>query len=312
MIVQCKKCNSKFKFDESKLKEKGIKVKCSVCSNIFRVYPENKEAIKEPEIPPEIETEEVASKEEEIKEEKEPVEEVMLDQEQEEDQEFKPISVEELSWKEEEKEAEEVEKEPEEEIEEEEEITDEIVSTEPEKKSNLPWIIGIVAILIVFILGGAVIFFMPDILPDSLSFLKITSQKQQTEDPGVALLSFGGVKGTFIQTNEGKKRFIIQGEVINRYPHPRSHIMVMGSILDSKGRTVRKLRVYAGNTFTEAQLKSLSLGEILKICRNPGGLRGSNINVKPRGRVPFMIVFEDLPDDMSEFAVEGVSSKRGK
>lgn len=43
MIIQCDKCQSKFKLDDSKVTEKGVKVKCKKCQNIFTVYPEKKE-----------------------------------------------------------------------------------------------------------------------------------------------------------------------------------------------------------------------------------------------------------------------------
>ncbi len=315
MIIQCKKCRSKFNLDESKVKDKGIKVKCSVCGNTFRVYPEPEEALKETEKSLEPEAKEQFAPEHEGGEgDQEPVEEIMLDEEQKEEQEQEPeqmISVEELSWKEDEVSVEEVEEGEIPSTEESMESIEEATYPESGSKSNLLWIIGIAFIVLIFVGGGAVMLFMPDLIPDSLSFLKIT-KRELPEDPGVALLSFSSVKGTFIQTDNGKQRFIIQGYVINKYRHPRSYIMVMGSILDSKGRTVRAMKVYAGNTFKEKELKSLPLGEILKSLRRRSGKGGSNVNIKPGARVPFMIVFEDLPEDMSEFAVEGVRSIRGK
>jgi len=39
MIVQCDACNAKFKLDESKVKDKGVKVRCTKCQNIFTVMP---------------------------------------------------------------------------------------------------------------------------------------------------------------------------------------------------------------------------------------------------------------------------------
>ena len=39
MIIQCEKCQTKFNIDESKLKEQGSKVRCSLCKHTFVVYP---------------------------------------------------------------------------------------------------------------------------------------------------------------------------------------------------------------------------------------------------------------------------------
>jgi predicted Zn finger-like uncharacterized protein len=41
MIVQCDQCNSKFRVDDSKVKEGGVKVRCSKCKNIFVVQAES-------------------------------------------------------------------------------------------------------------------------------------------------------------------------------------------------------------------------------------------------------------------------------
>ena len=40
MIVQCDQCNAKFRLDDSKVKEGGVKVRCSKCKNIFIVQSE--------------------------------------------------------------------------------------------------------------------------------------------------------------------------------------------------------------------------------------------------------------------------------
>lgn len=40
MIVQCDSCQAKFRIDDSKVTEKGVKVKCTKCQNTFVVKPE--------------------------------------------------------------------------------------------------------------------------------------------------------------------------------------------------------------------------------------------------------------------------------
>jgi predicted Zn finger-like uncharacterized protein len=39
MIIQCDKCETKFKLDDSAIKGKGVKVKCTKCQNVFVVMP---------------------------------------------------------------------------------------------------------------------------------------------------------------------------------------------------------------------------------------------------------------------------------
>ena len=70
--------------------------------------------------------------------------------------------------------------------------------------------------------------------------------------------------------------------------------------------------VYAGNYFSEEQLKEMSLEEISKELKNRYGKGRVNDNIEPGKAVPFMIVFENLPDSMSEFTVEAVRSSPTK
>lgn len=39
MIIQCDRCNTRFRLEDSKVTEKGVKVRCSKCQNIFVVKP---------------------------------------------------------------------------------------------------------------------------------------------------------------------------------------------------------------------------------------------------------------------------------
>ena len=37
MIIQCEKCQTRFRLDDSRVKDKGVKVRCTKCKNVFRV-----------------------------------------------------------------------------------------------------------------------------------------------------------------------------------------------------------------------------------------------------------------------------------
>jgi predicted Zn finger-like uncharacterized protein len=47
MIVQCEQCNTRFKLDDSKVREEGVKVRCSKCRHIFIVRKEQPEQVEE-------------------------------------------------------------------------------------------------------------------------------------------------------------------------------------------------------------------------------------------------------------------------
>jgi hypothetical protein len=136
--------------------------------------------------------------------------------------------------------------------------------------------------------------------------------KPELKDPGVRRLSFNAVTGKFYQSSKAGNLFCIQGMIVNNYPGSRSFIRVKGSLLDEKGAAVKQKLAFAGNTFSENELKDMSLEQINQTLANRTGKGNANVNAKPQASVPFMIVFEELPENLSEFTVEAVSSAPGQ
>ena len=62
------------------------------------------------------------------------------------------------------------------------------------------------------------------------------------------------------------------------------------------------------NTFSEKQLKEMTLEQLYAGLKNRSGKGKVNADIKPTTSIPFMIVFDNLPENMSEFTVEAVSS----
>ena len=40
MIIQCEKCQTRFRLDDSRVTDKGVKVRCTKCKHVFRVQKE--------------------------------------------------------------------------------------------------------------------------------------------------------------------------------------------------------------------------------------------------------------------------------
>ncbi|HDM09649.1 MAG TPA: DUF3426 domain-containing protein [Desulfobacteraceae bacterium] len=332
MIVQCERCKTKFRLDESLLKEEGSKVRCSVCAHVFKVYPPEAPAIEPSMTEFEEEFQETVAIDSSAESREAPeAQEPKLEEEIDFDKAFesalyeKEVEVETTSEDLEGYEPEDFEKEvlgeaPEEIEKPEPELAEEpVVEAPPEeqvevhlprKKSRL----GLVILIIAFVIvagAAAIVYFVPQMIPESLSFLKMP-EKKAVKDLGVRRLSFRAVTGSFVNTEHSGELFVVKGMVVNDYPKPRSFILVKASILDDKGNVVRSKMAYAGNSFSDEELKKLPYQEIEKLMKNPRGRDGSNVNVAGGASIPFMIVFQDLPSDLSEFSVEAVSSSPGR
>ena len=300
MIITCEKCESKFDLDEGLLKEGGSKVRCSVCKHIFTVFPPESGPV------PDETLEEVALDS--------PPEEGAAPEEAEEDafdKAFEEALEEGLQADSQEETAEEAEEEAElADLEEEEESVDEIPETAPPgpRKRGPRLLTIILLIILILVLGAITVFFLyPDRVTDSVPFLK-QEKEQEVVDTGTRRLSLKDVSGSFLHSNRLGQLFVIKGTVVNNGPKGRSFILLKGTILDDQGRDIRRKLVYAGNTYSEDELKEMTLEEIDKGLKKQTGKGNINLDVGPGVSVPFMIVFENLPDNLGEFMVEAVSS----
>ncbi len=336
MIIQCEKCRTKFSLKESLIKKEGSKVRCTRCGNVFMTYPQEETFAKEAETIP-VKKEDLdstmaldsspvlAGDAGETEEKDQDVDFADVFEESMEDLEkFEAVPPEDLQGILKKESAvkppvEAVAKEdlpsevPEErEKEEPEEMIEgpPAVST-PKKSGRSPLLLVILVILLALVGGAIAIFFWaPELIPDSMSFLKPV-EKQVAIDSGIRRLKFPSVNGSFVDSKKTGRLFVIQGTIKNNYPKSRSFILIKGTILDDGGRPVNMKMAYAGNAFNEGELKVLSLEEINKAMKNRLGKDKKNTNVAPGATVPFTIVFENLPENLGEFSVEAVSSSPG-
>jgi predicted Zn finger-like uncharacterized protein len=305
MIIKCEKCGTKFNFEESLLKKNGSKVRCSVCRHVFLAYPPVLATADQDEV--------VSAAEEGFEKtialDSPPTFEDVTVGIEEGDEEIdfdglfdKPIEGED---------SEEGFTPPD--MEEEERGDIERIAVPARKvtgKSHLLTVF-LVIILILIVSSAAVFFFAPDLIPDSVPFLK-KEKKQVITDMGVRRLTLKAVTGSFVSSKEAGQLFVIRGMVGNNYLKSRSFILIKGNILDNKGQVVKSKTAYAGNTFKDEEINKLPLEEINKALKNRIGMNKKNFNVAQGTYIPFMIVFENLPENLSEFTVEVVSSFPGK
>jgi len=333
MIIECEKCRSKFNLDEGLLREEGTKVRCSQCRHVFKVYPTER-GPEEPELleidgfEPEstIETPPGSGLEMEA-----PTGPIYMDLNEAFEEEAETSALEEAPprlGRERERQKAGVEKGLER-VSRVEQVgkgrIKEAIPVKPKKAVRAPTIkkhgrsavLPVIIIVILLLLGGAtaVYLFAPQYIPESadqfLPFLK-GADKPDAKDPGIRRLSFRAITGHFGQSSSAGQLFIIKGMVVNNYSGSRSSILIKGSILDDKGKVVKTKLVYAGNTFTDNEIKELTVERISQAMRNKPGKGNMNTNIKPQVAVPFMVIFEELPDNLSEFTVEAVSSAPGE
>ena len=116
------------------------------------------------------------------------------------------------------------------------------------------------------------------------------------------------ISGNFVSTAKSGQLFVIRGKIKNEYDHPRSFVKVTGKLYQGKQKLVRKSTVYIGNVIPESELAGMGITDINKRMMNKFGNKRTNLKIKAGKMVPFMIVFDKLPDNLDEYTVEVASS----
>jgi predicted Zn finger-like uncharacterized protein len=179
------------------------------------------------------------------------------------------------------------------------------------KKRRAGLRITFLLIVLIIIGAGAAYIYRPAFLTDYMHyipFLKKAAPKKEAFDMGNKRLSFKDLSGSFVNSSKAGRLFVVKGWVTNEYPDRRSFIRIKSSILDSKRTPVLSKVVFAGHPLTDKELGTLSIEEINNRLRDKLGKNKMNTNVLPNSSIPFVVVFDSLPEDMSEFTVEAVSS----
>ena len=346
MVIQCEKCQTVFNLDKSLIKKTGAKVRCSLCGHAFRVFPEgiaDKTDAKSPDATPKMrlfpdteispenlkETSESHAKRtenilSELQSNIESIyEEVFKDSNVQDDvgdgsESFDEVKsgLNEIIGKAEHSASYlsrsvspfEVLNKPgtfpkKEQKEKSEKFEQEKTAGKKSSRGKL-----VLFIIIVVLMIGVFLAWSTGLVPSSIISLLQGHGNTEPEDSGDKLLKFELVKGVFINTSKHGPLFVIKGRVTNNYLKARSHILVRGTILDSNGGVVMARNAYAGKTFSEEALKDLTLEEIRNISKDPNGMQKRNVAVLSGASIPFMIVFVGVPEKLSEFRVETVSS----
>ena len=119
------------------------------------------------------------------------------------------------------------------------------------------------------------------------------------------------ISGKYIQNDQAGTLFVIEGKIRNDYTSNRSAIAVRGILYDTAGSPVNQLKVFCGNSVDDKTLRTEKLEAIQQRGNNEFGDSLSNLDVTPGAFLPFTIVFNNLPENLSEYNVVPAESAAG-
>jgi predicted Zn finger-like uncharacterized protein len=318
MIIQCEKCLTKFEIDGSRIQEGGSKVRCSRCGHVFVAFPQEKaQATGSPATAVSEETFSEETKaisagfneqwdfDESLEEDSIDAMDA-LDDDYEEDF-YGPADHEEddtaggvLGWASGDEKGS---------PSKEEFGAHSVVASMTRPGGSRIWLAVTLCALMAIGTAYLVIQVGPGLVSGFLAAFSAKNEgKGVSADAGASRLAVLTVNGSFVESKKAGRLFVIRGKVVNNYSDSRSFLCVKGSILDDTGRIVKEQTVYGGNPLWNEDLATLSIEEIRRRMSNRNGVDNLNTNVEQGKSLDFAIVFEQLPNNVSQFEVGAVGS----
>ena len=309
MIIQCKQCRTKFKFDDALMQGSGVWLRCSRCGHVY--FQENPLMKPETDLPSEsakpVEESIPVEKSAELSKQSPSV--VYRDADGfhslDKVMESKKYLDEEINL--------DIEKTPEESIRgENEEVEQKELSSQ--KSSGKIWKIAVWSVFVILIIPSVIYFFVfpefgDQIIKNVLVYVGI-SEPTRSEIVISQVVKLQDVRHRMVSNYILGQIGVVEGTAVNRADFPISRILIKGEILDAYSVVLGEHTSYAGNILTDEELTNLSEEEILSKLSHPEGLNNSNDKIMPNGQIPFMIVFSREPAGVIKTTVVTVGAER--
>ena len=115
----------------------------------------------------------------------------------------------------------------------------------------------------------------------------------------------------FLENAHAGQIFVVEGEVVNESPKAVSFVLVEGKLYTTNNEVAQTQRCYPGNMMTRDEVSRFSISEIQNHMMNREGRNLKNVHIPSSTRVPFMLVFHNLPElhSLNDYSVEVISAK---
>ena len=322
MIVECKQCRTKFRFDDDQMQGDGIWMRCSRCQHVFfqdspakiqpaadapdatssfEVNPEQEKAANrlsfEPAAPFAVRAQDedvgrfldevmAPVKGEKAGRNQESPAEAAPDANQPYEQGLRLTDIEFPTNPEDDEASGELRE------------SDEEMPEPPARKTSGIWKAALWSILVIVVIPAVLLFVVFPQQGERYIQIgrKFAGLSPSTENQPVAVMvKLQDVRQRMINNYVLGNIRIVEGTAINQADFSIARILVKGEMLDAYAIVLSERVSYAGNVLTDEELTNLSEEDILKRLTLPEGRNQSNERLIPNGRISFMIVFTREP-----------------
>jgi predicted Zn finger-like uncharacterized protein len=293
VIIECKECRTKYRFDESQIEGKGIRVRCTRCQHVF--FQENPSADTAL-LADILQTEEKSEKEKRGAEDlAKTLKELGVESDNHEPDRWEEETI---SLPNDDRKAEDIPPEGE-------------PKTTKKVSKILPRIV--LFLFLILIATGVYLWFFPGESSELFDKIKTVVPIEKfftTTKSGTGIeamkegIIFSEVKERILKNWFIGNVLIVDGVVVNNNTFPVAEIKVRSKILDSSGKVLAQREAYGDNMLSDEELRNLTEKELYEELGTPKGRNGTDGNIPSLGKAPFMIVFPTPPKEAAEFIVE--------
>lgn len=136
--------------------------------------------------------------------------------------------------------------------------------------------------------------------------------KTSSREPSQPIVTImDSVQAYYLENVHSGQVLVIEGEVLNESSKPVSFVMIEGKLYNNNDTVSQVQRCYVGNSLTRKEIANLKISEIQDKIMYREGKNLKDVKIAPAGKVPFMLVFHNLPEmsTLSNYSVNVISSK---
>ncbi len=169
-----------------------------------------------------------------------------------------------------------------------------------------------VGLVVVAGIGAGIYWLAPNVFSPASQVQTAGAKKglqHKAEKAAVTILE--SMQAYFLENDHIGQIFVVEGEVRNDSPSPVSFVLVEGKLYSVDAKIYQNQKAYCANIMTRDELGKQSVAEIQNRMMNREGKDLANVHIPPKAKVPFQVVFHNLPglNQLSDYSVEVVGSE---
>ncbi|MFZ2446571.1 MAG: zinc-ribbon domain-containing protein [Syntrophobacteraceae bacterium] len=142
-------------------------------------------------------------------------------------------------------------------------------------------------------------------------FTGLQGKAPPKEPPRPTVTIMDTLQAFYLENVHAGQVLVIEGEVLNESSKPVSFVLIEGKLFGGNEKVAQIQRCYSGNTLSRKEISNLKLNEIQDRMMNREGKNLKNVRIPPAAKVPFVLVFHNLPEinSLSNYSIDVISSK---